>query len=104
MQNNNLAPGGSTTVTAAPEDASGNPGGMQPTNVPTWSTPLPATGLSLVASADGFSAVVTAAATAPPGVTTITVQGTNSGGGGFNSAFTITIAEQPAREFGFTFS
>jgi hypothetical protein len=103
MQNKNLAPGGSTTVTATPEDSNGNPGALGG-NAPTWSAPGTGSGLSLNVAGDGLSAIVTAAADAPPGVTVITVTGQDASSATFNTAFSITIAEQPAAEFGFSFS
>lgn len=101
MQNVTMSPGQAFTATALPQDAAGNPALMLPGNVPAWAV-LPATGLTVTPSSDGFSALINGAAT--PGTFNITVTGQNSNNGGISGTFTVTVSENPATQFGFSFT
>jgi hypothetical protein len=103
MFNQNLNPGRTVIFTATPtSDAENDPGALMPGAVPTWSVPAPASGVSIVPAADGMSASVTAAATAPPGVTDFTINGQLASGYSVATEFTVTIPDQPATGFEIT--
>jgi hypothetical protein len=101
MQNQNLSPNQTVTVTAAPVDQNGNPGLLNSTTgAPTWGSSNTAIA-TVAAASNGLSAIVTAGST--PGVATITVSGFNPSGLNFASTFTVTVGELGAVVFVFTF-
>jgi len=104
MQAFSVPLGGSKTVTAAPEDAAGNPGGMAAGNVPTWKLHDGSTAgiVSITPSTDGLSAVVQS--TGGPGSVEIDVTGLNSAGQGFTSTFEVDVQQAPATQFVFSAS
>jgi hypothetical protein len=96
MANQNLNQGQSVSVNATPN-------GQTNGSAPSWSQSAGGAGLTIVPAADGLSAVVTASATAVPGVDTITVTGQRQDGFPYHDTFTITVVAPQATGFSFTF-
>lgn len=100
MQNVTMAMNQHFTATCYPVDANSNPGTV--TFPPAWSASP--TGLTLAPSTDGMTCVVTSGTT--PGTFTVTASAQGAPETTpFTSAFTVTLAENPATSFGpFTFT
>lgn len=100
LPNTSLTAGQSETVTAIPEDSTGNPGSIAAGSVPTWSS-SDSTVASVAPATDGLSALVTAVAA---GTVTVTVAGESSfADSSISGQFTVTVTEAAATQIGFTF-
>lgn len=97
MQNISIDPGHFKRATVTPLDANENLGTV--VQAPTWTADAP---LALSNITDGYGADVAVPANCPPGVYTVTVNGKSSIL--FSTAFTVTVAAQPASHFGFSFA
>ena len=102
LQNTSFSIGQSEVIVALPEDSNGNPGLLGSGNVPSWSINpnSPQSGITITPAANGLSATIAAQT---PGSYQVDVKGQNSVGGQLTSSFTVTVVENPASQFGFTF-
>lgn len=96
--------GGTSSFGFSPEGADGNPGLLQPGNIPTITVDDP--NVTLVPSADGSSVSASVAATDTGTSYNLTVSGINSLGAAISNVFNIPILpavvppEQAATQFG----
>lgn len=100
MVNQNLNMGQTATVTISPIDINNNPA-LLGTNPPVWTGPGGTSGITLATASGAMSALITVSTNAPPGTSTINVQGQNPTAATFTSSFTVTVLPGNATAFNF---
>lgn len=98
LPNTSFTVGQTETVTAVPEDSSGNPGTIAASAIPAWQNSAPAIA-SMAVAPDGMSAQFTGLS---QGSTTITVS-VNNGSGTIVGQFVVNVTERQASQIAFSF-